>query len=195
MRALLKISLMLALGACGDDNVVEGIPQPSAKPAPAAAPAPAASAAVPVDTDKRPLPMREFEEQDFTESETSRDPFRSYASMFVGQARTRSIVQRTVLAEKSALDELKLTAVISGAEQRALLVDPGGLGWIVNVGAYVGKPEIVNTGGPAGMEVAINWRVDRIREADLVFVREDVSHPEIPPATRVIALRPDESTP
>ncbi len=44
-----------------------------------------------------------------------------------------------------------------------------------------------------GADVAVNWRVDRIREADVVFVREDPSHPEIPPTTRVVSLRsPDE---
>ncbi len=38
--------------------------------------------------------------------------------------------------------------------------------------------------------MAVNWRIDRIRDSDVVFIREDPSHPEIPPTTRVIALRP-----
>jgi type IV pilus assembly protein PilP len=99
-----------------------------------------------------------------------------------------------VLVDRFALDELKLVGVVSRAPPRALLTDPGGLGWVVKVGDFVGKPEIVHTGGPSGADVAINWRVDRIRESDVVFIREDPSHPEIPPTTRVIALRPLEET-
>jgi NAD(P)-dependent dehydrogenase (short-subunit alcohol dehydrogenase family) len=36
----------------------------------------------------------------------------------------------------------------------------------------------------------IDWR-----ENDVVFVREDPSHPEIPPSTRVVLLYPSEQTP
>jgi type IV pilus assembly protein PilP len=43
--------------------------------------------------------------------------------------------------------------------------------------------------------VAINWRVDRIRENDIVFLREDPSHPEIPPTNRVIVLYPSDQDP
>src|SRR5262249_43086411 len=88
----------------------------------------------------------------------------------------------------------KLVALVIGAPSRALLIDPTGLGWIAKVGDFVGKPELVHTGGPSGADVPINWRVDRIRPADVVFVREDPSHPEIPPTTRVVALRPVEDT-
>ena len=111
----------------------------------------------------------------------------------MNQAKSKVTVQRHVLVEKNAIDELRLVAIVSKGEVRALLMDPQGVGWIVKPGDYVGKAEIVNTGGPAGADVAINWRVDRIREPDLVFVREDASHPEISPSTRVISLRPEEA--
>jgi len=66
------------------------------------------------------------------------------------------------------------------------------LGWVAKVGDFVGKSELVHAGGPTGTDVAVNWRVDRIRDGDVVFIREDPSHPEIPPTTRVVALRTPE---
>jgi type IV pilus assembly protein PilP len=99
-------------------------------------------------------------------------------------------IQRQVLVDRYALDELKLVGVVTRAPARALLTDPTGLGWVAKVGDFVGKAEVVHSGGPTGVDVAVNWRVDRIRESDVVFIREDPSHPEIPPTTRVIALRP-----
>ena len=42
----------------------------------------------------------------------------------------------------------------------------------------------------AGAEVAINWRVDRMRPTAVVFIREDNAHPDIPPTTRVMPLYP-----
>jgi type IV pilus assembly protein PilP len=140
------------------------------------------------------LPQRQFTEADFAETEKNRDPFRGFASMFAAQAKGRTVVQREVVVDRYSLDELKLTGVVTRAQPRALFIDPNNVGWVVKVGDYVGKPEIVHTGGPAGVDVAINWRVDRIRdEGDVVFVREDPAHPEIAPVTRVIALFPNEA--
>ncbi|MBK8252265.1 MAG: pilus assembly protein PilP [Polyangiaceae bacterium] len=141
------------------------------------------------------LPPQEFTEADFTETDKSRDPFRSFAKTFLQQGKVRVTVQRVVLAERYALDELKPVGIVSRGDIKALLTDPTGLGWIVKIGDYVGKAELVHTGGPTGSDVAINWRVDRIRENDIVLVREDPSHPEIPPSTRVILLYPTDQTP
>ena len=46
--------------------------------------------------------------------------------------------------------------------------------------------------GASGTVYEINWRVDRIRSSDVVLVREDPSNPDVPSATRVIPLRPEE---
>ncbi|WP_245678414.1 pilus assembly protein PilP [Chondromyces crocatus] len=139
-----------------------------------------------------PLPLRDFSEADFSEGDRSRDPFRSFESLFASQAKTQIISQRQVMVDRYALDELKLVGVVSRSPARALLTDPTGLGWVVKMGDFVGKPEIVHTGGPGGVDVAINWRVDRIREADVVFIREAPGNPEIPATTRVVALRTAE---
>jgi type IV pilus assembly protein PilP len=218
MRAVLFVPVALALlaGACGEEIVQPpgGVQQrPSAADAsttaalasptasagaPAAAPAPApvadagADAAPAASASLPPLPTREFQERDFSETEASRDPFRSFAGLFVTQARSKIVVQRKVLGDHYSLEELKLVGIVTRAEPRALLTDPSGFGWVAKVGNFVGKAEIVHAGGPTGVDVAVNWRVDRIRDGDVVFVREDPSHPEIPPTTRVISLRTPE---
>jgi type IV pilus assembly protein PilP len=194
-------TLALVVAACGGDETVSAPPkpqggQPAPQPAaPAAAPSPsaAASAAAASRLAKLPpLPLREFQERDFSETEQSRDPFRSFVQVFVQQAQTRSVLQRKVLVDRYALDELHLVGIVLGAPSRALLTDPSGLGWVAKVGDFVGKSELVHAGGPTGTDVAVNWRVDRIRDGDIVLIREDPSHPEIPPTTRVVTLRTPE---
>lgn len=193
--ATLATATLAALCAgCGGDDIVHGsttAPRaapgaPAAKPAapkPGAAPSAAPTAGMP------PLPHRDFQERDFAESDANRDPFRSFAADLIAQNKTRITIQRKVLVDRYSLEELKLVGLVMGAPSRALLIDPTGLGWVAKVGDFVGKPELVHSGGPTGTDVPINWRVDRIRPGDVVFVREDPSHPEIPPTTRVIALR------
>lgn len=194
---------LVAIG-CGDEPQKNVKPAQFPPPAAPGAPAPGGPTAgrgasdAGVDgasgdpSDLPPLPVREFQESDFAESDRSRDPFRSYEGLFAAQAKGRVQIQRQVLVDRYALDELKLVGVVTRGAPRALFTDPTGLGWVAKVGDFIGKPEIVQAGGPAGMDVAINWRVDRIRDGDVVFVREDPSHPEIPPSTRVIALYPVE---
>jgi type IV pilus assembly protein PilP len=202
--ALSLLTFVFAINGCGDD-AVEGAPAGSGKPATAAAPAkgatPGAAGAADAGAEGGydpsanlpPLPLREFQERDFDETDQSRDPFRSFAGVFAAQARSKIVIQRKVLVEQYALEELRLAGIVNRGVSRALLTDPKGLGWVAKVGDFVGKAELVHSGGPTGADVAVNWRVDRIRESDVVFVREDPSHPEIPPTTRVISLRtPDE---
>jgi type IV pilus assembly protein PilP len=50
---------------------------------------------------------------------------------------------------------------------------------------------VVHIGGSNGPEYQLNWRVDRIRDGDVVLIREDPAQPAIPPATRVIPLHPE----
>lgn len=201
---LLPFAVALTAG-CEDDPPPQPKPQqsrPAGAPAAPAPGAPQAAAAAGADAgvdgaaapELPPLPLREFAEADFSESDRNRDPFRTYESLFANQAKSKITIQRQVLVDRYALDELKLVGVVSRSPARALLTDPSGLGWVIKVGDFIGKAEIVHTGGPGGADVAINWRVDRIRDSDVVFIREDPAHPEIPPTTRVIALRPtDES--
>jgi type IV pilus assembly protein PilP len=189
--------LAAILTGCGGDEPIKG---PAASAAPAAAPAPAQP---PADakparspTEGMPaLPKREFQERDFAESDANRDPFRGFAADLLQQNKRIFAVQRRILVDRYSLEELKLVGLVNGSPSRALLIDPTGFGWIARVGDFVGKSELVHSGGPTGADVPLNWRVDRIRGGDVVLVREDPSHPEIPPTTRVIALRTVEDVP
>lgn len=186
------VQACFGLVACGDEETEQlsfAPPKSAAPPPKKAGPATAKPGPAPPPSNLPPIPLREVQESDFSESDKSRDPFRSFESLFVKQAKTRAVLQRQVLIERYALDELTLSGIVTRGSPRVLLVDPSGLGWVVQVGDYVGKAEIVRSGGATGVDVAVNWRVDRIRDDDVVFVREDPSRPEIPPTTRVIALR------
>jgi type IV pilus assembly protein PilP len=138
------------------------------------------------------LPRLEFQEADFAESERSRDPFRCFAEAFVEETRNRVKSQREVVLEQYSIDELKLAGIVTGIKPpRAMLVDPSGKGHVVVRGDFVGRPETVQASSQASVAYEVNWRVDRIRDGDIVLVREDPTNPDVPTATRVIALRPE----
>ncbi len=129
-----------------------------------------------------------FVDEDFIELDIqNRDPFRSYAKAFKAQAAAPA--QRRVLMPSTSLDEMKLIAIVTGiATPRAMLTDTAAVGHVVRRGDYVGRPEVVQTGGSEGMPVTLNWRVDRIRPGSVVLTREDPSSPDKPPLTRVMPL-------
>ncbi len=193
MKRLSMVPLLAVLVGCGDETAPP-MPGAPAAPPPAAAPAPGKPGAknVPaVPSNLPPLPVRDIQERDFLESPTSRDPFKSYADQFVVKpaAVDAAKITREVLVAKYALEELKVNGIITGGAPRAMVTDPSGLGWILRVGDFVGKAEVLQSGGSTGTDVAVNWRVDRIRENDIVFVREDPSRPDVQATTRVLSLR------
>jgi hypothetical protein len=53
---------------------------------------------------------------------------------------------------------------------------------------------MVHGNGASGADSVPNWRAGRIRDGDSVLVREDRGYADVPPATRVIPLRPDNET-
>lgn len=129
---------------------------------------------------------------DFNDSTAMRDPFLSYAHEFAEEAKKRVRSQRDVVLDQYSLDELKLAGLITGIRPaRAMMIDPTKKGYILHEGQFLGRAEVVQ-GGASGADYEINWRVDRIRDSDIVLVREDPSNPDVPSATRVIQLRPDE---
>lgn len=176
---LVLLSVFLAF-SCEDDTVHStGIKRkPREKAAAAAAP-------------KTALPEIDFQETDFAETERSRDPFRSYADLFAEQARQRVRSQRQVVLDRYSIEELLLIGIVTRIQPRAMLRDPQGKGHVVAPGQFIGRAERVQA-GLSGAEYEVNWRVDRIRPTDIVLVREDPSHPDVPTATKVIPLRPDE---
>jgi len=133
----------------------------------------------------------EYTETDFVESDHNRDPFRSF--LVQNQPVNRQALnQRKVELAQYSVDELKLVAIVTGGEHpSAMFVDPSGRGTVVYRGTFICRPEIVHIGGSNGPEYQLNWRVDRIREGDVVLIREDPAQPSIPPATRVVPLHPE----
>ena len=170
----------LLLLACGGEEVVQG---KSAPPKPSAAPSISASASS----------GPEYAESDFVENDRNRDPFRSYRSLFVDTGNKHAfITQRKVILSQYGIDELKLVAIVQGAEYpRAMFTDPRGKGWVLKRGDFVGRAETVHTGGTNGSDYQLNWRVDRVRDGDVVMIREDPAKPNIAPTTRVIPLHPE----
>jgi len=180
------IALPAALAACGD-NVVHSTGQ---------AAAPKSSAAADGGTGPAVKVGPEYTESDFIENDRNRDPFRQYATLFVeGQSGRAYKVQRQVLLAQYSIDELKLVAIVTGADYpRAMVIDPTNKGWVLKRGDYLGRPDTVHTGGTNGTDYQLNWRVDRVRDGDIVLIREDPAKPTIAPATRVIPLHPESET-
>jgi type IV pilus assembly protein PilP len=181
-------ALMLSLAGCGGETIAVGGPPPApaaAGGAPAAAPE---AAAEEVASAGPTLPT--YRDEDFVEAESNRDPFRTYASLFVPRTITGPTrVQRRVLMDATSVDQMRLIAIISGvANPSAMLLDAEGTGHTVHRGDYVGRAEYVSTGGADSVPITLNWRVDRISASEVVLSREDPSSPNLIGLTRVLPL-------
>jgi type IV pilus assembly protein PilP len=182
--AIAVVALPLAVACSTPVSTSQATPPPP--PVRAASSASASVSGLPPE-----LRGPEYTENDFVESDRNRDPFRSF---LVQQqpANREALNQRKVELAQYSVDELKLIAIVQGSDQnRAMFLDPSGKGTVVYKGTFVCRPEVVHIGGSNGPEYQLNWRVDRIREGDVVLIREDPAQPAIPPATRVIPLHPE----
>jgi type IV pilus assembly protein PilP len=188
---LVCLAALVAVG-CGEETLTKAPPGASAA-APVvdrkvlasgaiASAAPAGSA----------LPNVDFQQFDFSESEHSRDPFRSFEQTFVEETRSTAKSQRQVVLQDYSIDELKLVGIVTGVpDAKAMLVDPQLKGHVVQRGQFIGKAEIVHGDSKGAPAYEVNWRIDRIRDGDIVLVREDPKNPEVPSSTRVIPLHTD----
>jgi type IV pilus assembly protein PilP len=175
MRVLLSIAALASLlvAACSSTTgpaAVASSPAVATPPAQVAASEPAAS-----------VPPRAITEDGaFDEGPGSRDPFRAFAATPTPAPEDT----RPRKARRVPVDQLKLVALVTHtATPRAMLVDANGKGYIVTQGELVGRPEPAADGARFA-----SFRVDRIREGDVVLVREDPSRTGNPGATRVLAL-------
>jgi type IV pilus assembly protein PilP len=193
-RAVALITLVLALGACGDPISVGPPPAPPAAPTAPTAPPPPEPEDAPEEGPSAVLALS-YRDEDFVEAETNRDPFRAYTSIFT-PGPVRTTLQRDVIMPRTAVDEMRLIAIVSGvANPSAMLIDRDGTGHTLHRGDYVGRAEIVQTGGSESVAVTLNWRVDRIRPGEVVLTRDDPTAPNRPPLTRVITLHDPSETP
>jgi Tfp pilus assembly protein PilP len=89
---------------------------------------------------------RQLTNDDFKESPTNRDPFRSFLTTFATQV-VNVKPQHRILLEKFALEELKLIAIVggNGTQPRAMFVDPTGTGVTVVRGDHVSKADALVT--------------------------------------------------
>ncbi|NOY94307.1 MAG: pilus assembly protein PilP [Deltaproteobacteria bacterium] len=182
-------SIVMALVISGCDDPVQ-VGDPVVPSGGGSGPAPAPAAATEVDAGAPDAAPRGdgYHDDDFVEVDVqSRDPFRDFVRSFA--VRTSAAPQRRVLMPTTSVDEMSLIAIISGVPQpRAMLVDPAGVGHTVKRGDYIGRPEVIQTGGAEGIPAVLNWRVDRIRPSELVLTRSDPNAPDRPPLTRSIPL-------
>ena len=167
---------------------------------PVPAPVPAGASAVPVarpsvvasSSNLPPLPAPNFIEADFTESDSSRDPFHDFAKLFIPAAASANVPQYPVILDKFGIEQLKLVAIVQAGDGiRAMFVDPTGKGWVVTRGMHVGRGEMVRLGSGVTSTYPLYWKVDRIKPDSVVLVREDTLHPEVAPTFREIPLHVD----
>ncbi len=182
MRRAMLISLLLV--GCGEDKPAEP-PHKAGKPpsGPTAVGPVAALQATPEQSKESLLQevrKRQLTNEDFAESDTNRDPFRSYLSTFAAQVVINK--QHKILMEKFSLDELKLIAIIGGegTPLKAMFVEPSPpmAGVTVVRGDHVSKADAL---------------VTRIA-ADRVFVQieEDAGNGKVKTTERVLELHAGE---
>jgi len=133
--------------------------------------------------DLEPLVLKD---DDFSESVRNRDPFRSYSTAF--RAKAPEEMQRRVVMPTTSVEDMRLIAIVTGTPQpKAMLVDPSGVGYVVQRGDYVGRPKVIQATGSVSM--ALNWRVDRIRDNEVVLTQQDPAEPTRAALTKIIPLR------
>lgn len=151
-----------------------------------------------------PFVGRTLMDQDFTESDRARDPFRSFAQEWVPRDPPMTNLPVCKL-DRYNLDELKVVAVILGTgNPYAMVIDPSGNGTIVRRGECIGKPE-TQSGAAEGSRIPVPWVITRIvgsriardREnnlteiaAELVVQRDDRMNPTAPRVERILSLAP-----
>lgn len=137
-----------------------------------------------------PAHGRVLQDVDFTESDRSRDPFRSFAQNWVPrESNENALPLENIKLANFSLDDLKVIAIVVGvANPYAMLVDTSGAGTIIRRGDHVGRPDTIVSPGENGGPHQVPWRVARIvgsrlsRDrsnnlveipAEVVFERED----------------------
>lgn len=179
---LLAAFALVAPVGCGDDAPPPAPPAPPrpANPATGAnAPGAAGANAANRRNNDPPPPQMQITDNTFSEP-PSRDPFRSYARLFVTQTVDLTGGSRDVKLARYSLDDLHLVAVVVGTDSPyAMVVDPSHAGTILRRGMYVGRAEVVHALNSRGQDYAVNWRVARINPAR-VRRRDDGQFDEVP---------------
>jgi type IV pilus assembly protein PilP len=145
--------VLVIFGCGGAEEGTHNFPPPPAPPSAAPAVAPKGAPGSPVsalqpgvEQSKEALlaeaRKRQLTSDDFKESPENRDPFRSFLSTFATQV-VNVKPQHRIVAEKFALEELKLIAIVTGSDMqaRAMFTDPTGGGVTLVRGDHVSKAD------------------------------------------------------
>lgn len=180
----LPTALVFVLGlsgmiGCEDEMVSAPRPSNSAQSA-------AAKAVANADSTTPRLAVIAYKDEDFVESERNRDPFRAHLGAG-DAAEVTAVSQRRVVMPSTAIESMRLIAIITGTPRpRAMILDPADVGHVVERGMFIGRPQVVQASGNVAM--TLNWRVDRIRDNEVVLSRQDPTAPSRAPLIRVIPL-------
>ena len=169
MKSLLFVACLAALGC--DDPIQAGAggpvtaPPPTAVPDAAATPPPAVDPNAPVAVADAGTPDPTYPDEAFVEIDVQqRDPFRRFEIEVIAAPTVESIMSDT------SVDEMRVLGIITGGlGGRAMIADRSGVGYTVRARQYIGRPETVQVGGSDGIAVPLVWRVDRIREREIVL--------------------------
>ena len=196
-KMMTLLTCVVALLGCEDEVVVGQSPVAPNAVAPVAPPPVMPDASTDEESEAVVL---SYVDDDFVELDVrNRDPFRRFVS--VVRRGDAPQVQRQVIMPQTSIDEMRLIAIIGGiARPRAMLQDPSGVGFVVKKDDYIGREEVLQSGGSESMPVTLNWQVARIRvgnqrtgtSAEVVLTRADPTAPDRPPLTRVIPLYEEE---
>lgn len=132
-----------------------------------------------------------YNDEDFVEVDIkNRDPFRNFSAMFQRTV-AETQVTRYVKMPTLSVEDMRLIAIVTRTPRPyAMVIDSQRVGHIIEVRDYIGRPEVIQTGGSDSMPIQLNWRVDRIREGEVLLAREDPTAPNQPPVMRVMLLHP-----
>ena len=181
---MLRVACVVVL-ATGALSACEEPPQVSSRGSSTTAPAASAAAAAAAAASKEQETLA-YKDDDFVSSIRNRDPFESYTIQF--KAKAPDEMQRRVIMSTTGIEEMRLIAIVTGMPQpQAMLVDTAGVGHVVQRGDYLGRPKVIQATGSVSM--AINWRVDRIRDNEVVLTQEDATDPTRIAMTKIIPLR------
>jgi Tfp pilus assembly protein PilP len=190
LRKLRRLAFVLVLGsgtaACGGDDIersnVRGGGSSSSSSESSASSSAGTDAAK--KKEHEPLAMRD---ETFVESIRNRDPFKIYTKA-VHSGELDRMITRTVKMPLTSVDEMRLIAIVTGMPKpKAMLVAPDGVGYTVERGDYVGRPKVIQATGSVAMQ--LNWRVERIRENEVVLTQQDPADPNRAALTKIIPLR------
>ena len=181
---MLRVACVVVL-ATGALSACEEPPQVSSRGSSTTAPAASAAAAAAAAASKEQETLA-YKDDDFVSSIRNRDPFQSYTIQF--KAKAPDEMQRRVIMSTTGIEEMRLIAIVTGMPQpKAMLVDTAGVGHVVQRGDYVGRPKVIQATGSVSM--AINWRVDRIRDNEVVLTQQDPTDPTRAALTKIIPLK------